>query len=353
MVNLYCTSDHIGLATGGGVVTYFESKYLASLGPAVILGRGTLPDTDVKSPFVIDAMMYHKILEVQQQNNISKFDKALFYSGAFPATTKLLKAQGTKIAHTCAAHDPEISRQEHIAYTIKYDEAYPHLTDPAIRHLYTQGFRDVDLLICPSTHSAAVMKNFGCERIKVIPHGCYVPDKILPFPSKFTIGYLGQVGADKGLRYLLVAWNMLRRPEIEMKIRCSDPAFLSSINDRVGGYPADIGGRVPNPSDLFNHISVYVSASCTEGFGIPVLEAMAHGRPVICSRNTGAADLVKNGVNGFIVPTKDPYAIADCVLELQHHPEMLAQMGAAARETAAQHTWDKIGKQYIETLGNL
>lgn len=335
------------------MVTFYESRYMASMGPTVVLGRDSLPETILESPFAIDALMYHKILEIQQTNNIKRFDKALFYSGSFPATIKLLKHQGTKIAHTCAAHDPQISRQEHIMYGVDYDAAYPHLSDPKLSHLYTQCFRDVDLVICPSTHSATIMKNYGCERIKVIPHGCYLPEKVEPFPSKFTIGYLGQVGADKGLKYLMVAWNMLQSTEIDLKVRCNDPGFLSRVNASFGGYPADIGGRVKEPSELYNHITVYISSSCTEGFGIPVLEAMAHGRPVICSRNTGAVDLIKNGENGFIVPPKDPYAIADCILELQHHPELVKKMGEAARQTAAQYTWDKIGNHYIETLGSL
>lgn len=353
MVNFYGTADSIGLATGGGVVTFYESQYVASMGPAVIIGKQNLPETDINSPFMTDAAMYAKILEVQQTNKIKKFDKALFYSGSFPATIKLLKHQGTKVAYTCAAHDPQISREEHLKFKIDYDNNYPHLTDPALRTLYTQCFRDADLVICPSTHSAEIMKTFKCDKIKVIPHGCTIPEKTAPMPAKFTIGFLGQAGADKGLWYLFSAWNLMKNPNIDLKVRSSNPDTVNFISKTLGGYPADIGGRVKEPSELYNQLSVYVSASCTEGFGIPVLEAMAHGRPVICTKNTGASDLVKNGYNGFVIPNRDPYAMADCILELEHHPELVLKMGAAAQEVAKQYTWDKIGTQYVETLRNL
>lgn len=352
-MNLYCTSDDIGLATGGGIVTYYESSFMALMGPTIILGRQQLPKPEIRSPFIQDAELYKKIMELQQTNNIIKFNKALFYSGSFPASIQLLKHQGTKIAHTCAAHDPKISRQEHVMYGVDYDASYPHLSDANLNLLYTKCFRDVDLVICPSTHSASIMKAFGCQKIKVIPHGCTLPPEVVPMPKKFTIGYLGQVGPDKGLKYLLTAWNILKDSEIDLKIRCSDKQVLKDINNKYGGHPADIDGRVENTSELYNNISVYVSSSCTEGFGIPVLEAMAHGRPVICSKNTGASDLVHHGHNGFIVPSKDPYAIADCVLELKRNPELVQKMGQAAREIAKDYTWDKIGQQYIETMRSL
>lgn len=350
---LYCTADEIGVPTGGGVVTYHEAKSMAAMGPTSILGKKQLPSTDIKSPFAQDALMYQKILEIQQGTKMKKFEKALFYSGSFPATVKLLKHQGTKIAYTCAAHDPGISRQEHLLYGFDYDKSYPHLADPNLSILYTQCFRDADLVICPSSHSKEIMKRFGCQNIKIIPHGCQLPEKVEPLPKKITFGFLGQAGVDKGLRHLFTAWNILKDPEMELKVRTSSPETLKLLNNGLGNYPADIDGWIKSPSELYNNISVYVSSSCTEGFGIPVLEAMAHGRPVICSKNTGAVDLVHHGHNGFIVPAGDPYAMADCMLEFKKDPTLIQKMGNAAREIAKEYTWEKIEKQYIETMRNL
>ncbi|MCI0673257.1 MAG: glycosyltransferase, partial [Myxococcaceae bacterium] len=89
--------------------------------------------------------------------------------------------------------------------------------------------------------------------------------------------------------------------------------------------------------EVYGRMSVLVHPSLADGFSYAVAEAMASGVPVIVSDNTGAADLVQDGVNGYIVPTGDAPAIRDRLEHLSHHPERLPQMGARARE-AVQRT---------------
>jgi glycosyltransferase involved in cell wall biosynthesis len=105
-------------------------------------------------------------------------------------------------------------------------------------------------------------------------------------------------------------------------------------------------GWVEKPSNLFSRCSVLVAPSVTEGFGICVLEAMAHGRPVIVSEGAGAADVVRNCTDGYVVPRRDPDAIADCIQILKNDPALAASMGLNARERAMEYTWDKIIPQY-------
>jgi glycosyltransferase involved in cell wall biosynthesis len=105
-------------------------------------------------------------------------------------------------------------------------------------------------------------------------------------------------------------------------------------------------GWVEKPANLFSRCSVLVAPSVTEGFGICVLEAMAHGRPVIVSEGAGAADVVDDDVNGFVVPRRNPDAIADRIMQLKNSPDLALEMGLQAREKAMQYTWDKIIPQY-------
>ena len=60
---------------------------------------------------------------------------------------------------------------------------------------------------------------------------------------------------------------------------------------------------------------------------------MASGIPVIVTRSTGAADLVVDGQNGYVVPPQDAEAIRDRLAHLAAHPALLRQMGQAARDT--------------------
>ncbi|MBA7653880.1 Sucrose synthase [subsurface metagenome] len=107
-------------------------------------------------------------------------------------------------------------------------------------------------------------------------------------------------------------------------------------------------GRVPNVSDVYNACSVYVQPSVVEGFGIEVLEAMAHGRPVIASEGAGASDLVDDSI-GFVVPIRSPEAIAERLNLLKSMPHYgLMQMGQRARRKAKNYTWEKIRKRYAK-----
>jgi len=50
-------------------------------------------------------------------------------------------------------------------------------------------------------------KNIGGKRVEVIPHGTTIPKEVKPLPSDYTVGYLGALGPDKGVLYLILAWD--------------------------------------------------------------------------------------------------------------------------------------------------
>lgn len=77
-----------------------------------------------------------------------------------------------------------------------------------------------------------------------------------------------------------------------------------------------------------------------EPFGLPVVEAMAAGRPVVASRAGGIPELIQDGRTGLLVEPDDPETLADALLALLADPERCRSMGAAGREEAAAHwTW--------------
>jgi glycosyltransferase involved in cell wall biosynthesis len=83
------------------------------------------------------------------------------------------------------------------------------------------------------------------------------------------------------------------------------------------------------PSDTDNGITV-------------ILEAMAMGKAVICSRTRGQVDVIKDGVTGLLVPVGDPKALREAILTLWAHPERAAEMGRAARAHVQKwHTLEK------------
>jgi glycosyltransferase involved in cell wall biosynthesis len=78
------------------------------------------------------------------------------------------------------------------------------------------------------------------------------------------------------------------------------------------------------PSDTDNGITV-------------ILEAMAMGKPVICSRTRGQVDVIQEGVTGLYVPIGDAAALRTAVLSLWHEPLRAQQMGRNARALVEKH----------------
>ncbi len=109
----------------------------------------------------------------------------------------------------------------------------------------------------------------------------------------------------------------------------------------VSDHVRFIGKRQPNV--LCNYYSagdVVVTTPWYEPFGLTPLEAMACGRPVIGSAVGGITYTIKDGETGFLVPPRDPQALANRLKYLFDQPKLCAQMGRAARARVEhEFTW--------------
>ncbi|MFI5213855.1 MAG: glycosyltransferase, partial [Gemmatimonadales bacterium] len=111
-----------------------------------------------------------------------------------------------------------------------------------------------------------------------------------------------------------------------------------------------IENRAAFLTEAYGGASVVVLPSLSDGIGLSAVEAMASGVPVIVTDRTGAADLIEDGRNGFIVPVRDVNALRQRLTELEASPALRRSMGLAARETAEQLTLDAFRRSYIPRL---
>jgi glycosyltransferase involved in cell wall biosynthesis len=339
-VNLYLTADEIGTETGGGSVTRHESEALRSMDGATEFW--SFPEAE--RPWAADrAAGQRLVLDSSIQPKI-----AHIYSGTFTETVKLLKARGTKVVYTAAAHSIDVSREEHEKLGIPFN--YPHLTDPVEWAKYVEGYLLADVVVCPSQLSKKVMEGYGCKNVVVIPHGVNVPEKVAPLPKRFCPLFLGQPGADKGLVYLIQAWALLAYTDATLTIAGRGTEQLLPLVRAVGGSSSIyLRGAVDDVSEAYNACSLYVQPSASEGFGISVLEAMAHGRPVVCSDGAGAADIAV----GTVVPARNPQLLAEAIHYYRCRPDRAAALGLEAREAAKKYTWPIIRQRYLDLWRSL
>jgi glycosyltransferase involved in cell wall biosynthesis len=88
-------------------------------------------------------------------------------------------------------------------------------------------------------------------------------------------------------------------------------------------------------------VVVPLQSSDTDNGVTVILEAMAMGKPVICSRTRGQVDVIQEGVTGLFVPVGDARALRAAMLELWNNPERAREMGRAARAYVARHRLEK------------
>ena len=341
MDHLYLTQDRIGTPTGGGKVTFNEYRALERLS-----GRCFPLDSHqvglMADPFANDLRFAEM---VERATDIKEPGIAHIYSGCFTKTVEILKKRGFTVTYTAAAHDIAESRREFEELGIPF--SFPHLVDPMLWDRYVHGYRRADAVICPSQKSAKLMRYYGCDRVEVIPHGCDLPARPpAPFPDRFTLGYLGQGGPDKGIRYLLQAWKELDLQDATLLVAGDNVSMVTSLWRAFGGGQVEVMGFVKDIGDFFSRVSVYCQPSVSEGFGIEVLEAMAHGRPVIASLGAGAADVVREDF-GRVFQPRDVRELARRIHAYARAPgEELAYDAGRARLAAQEYDWVKIRGAY-------
>ena len=90
----------------------------------------------------------------------------------------------------------------------------------------------------------------------------------------------------------------------------------------------------------YNRADVFVFSSLREGFGMPPLEAMACGTPVVTTDCGGVLDYAEDGVNCLVVPVGDPQAMARAVQRVLTDESLAKRLSEAGIETARRYTWD-------------
>jgi glycosyltransferase involved in cell wall biosynthesis len=122
-------------------------------------------------------------------------------------------------------------------------------------------------------------------------------------------------------------------------------AALESLGDRCLAL-----GKVSDAelAELYRRCDVFCYPSLYEGFGLPVLEAMAAGAAVLTS-NVSSLPEVGGEAVAYADP-RDPDEIAGGLRRLLEQPSLRAQLGAAARERAAQFTWARTAERVLEVL---
>jgi glycosyltransferase involved in cell wall biosynthesis len=162
--------------------------------------------------------------------------------------------------------------------------------------------------------------------------------------------FAGALGQRKGLSYLLAAIEQLGSAvELTLLGRKTSEicAPLEAATRKHRWIPS-----VPHHEVLeeMERHDVLVFPSLFEGMALVVLEAFSRGLPVITTANSGGADVLRPGVDGFIVPVRSTGPIVEHLEKLIQDRGLLAEMRREARLTAMKYTWEAYRQRLVKML---
>ncbi|MFM6090092.1 MAG: glycosyltransferase family 4 protein [Dolichospermum sp.] len=216
-----------------------------------------------------------------------------------------------------------------------------------------------DHIFVASSITQESLTNIGIEanKISVIPYGS--PIETFEYQLKsddcFRVIFIGRFSPLKGIHYLLQAWQELKSKN---RLKNAQIVFVGEnrfpqkwLEERYSG----LYQHIPSVSHFllnqyYSQASVLVLPSLIDGFGLVVVEAMACGIPVIVTVNTGASDIITDGVEGFIIPIRDVEALKDKLEWCYSHPQELAEMGKAARRKAEELNWGLYRQRLVKEV---
>jgi glycosyltransferase involved in cell wall biosynthesis len=151
-----------------------------------------------------------------------------------------------------------------------------------------------------------------------------------------AVGYVGIFEPRKGLRELALAWPRIAAalPHAHL-FMCGKGSLEAELRSTLSNAPRVhwLGHRNDVPS-VMRALDMLVLPSHVEGAPNVVLEAMAAGLPVVATAISGTPELVRDGVDGLLVPDRNVDVLVKAVIDMASSPELRSSAGAAARHRA-------------------
>jgi glycosyltransferase involved in cell wall biosynthesis len=176
------------------------------------------------------------------------------------------------------------------------------------------------------------------------------PSTFNPQPSTtpLRVLWLGQVNVRKGIHYLMQAAKLLANEPVRFDVVGS----IGILPRAVASAPRKMTFHGPvsrsGAAEWYRKADLFVLPTLSDGFALTQLEALAYGLPVIVTPNCG--QVVEEGETGFIIPPRDPQALADAIVRFVRHPSLARGMAPACLEAVKAFSVEKCGMQLVQII---
>jgi len=260
------------------------------------------------------------------------------------------KSQGKKVIIEAFSHPAYLKKMRKNG--IQFDSDNDTSDDHSI-----PCYEKSDVIISPSPWVSENLSYAGLPEAKVnfIPYGVHPQtDKVYSDVDKLRIVFAGGLKRTKGILELVEAVANIDQNSVELFIygRMHN-SVARQIKERVkNNSNIYIKGFSKNIIEEYKNGDLYVYPTYFEGSSKTVFEAMSCGLPVITTFNAGS--IVRDNIDGFIVPVNDSLAIKEKVQLFLDNPQKVDAMGINAQEYSREFTWQRyalsVSDMYRELL---
>ncbi len=264
------------------------------------------------------------------------------------------KRQGMKVFVIASTGHMEYVRTLMTEEYAKYGLTYNVAEYVAIEEADNDSYREADLIFARSEYVRRTLIENGIPATKISTEPIHMYanlDRFRPAkkrPDRFRVVFVGMVSFWKGVHYLLEAWEqlMLRDAElvlcgtVEEKFKKTFPRYWNEPSIRFLGHV--------DPLPHLQGGSILVFPSLSEGCPQAVIEAMACGLPCIVTEHSGS--VVRDGIDGYVVPIRDSDAIAERIRFFHEHPGRAKTMGENSHRRAQAFSTRRYAARFAEIV---
>jgi len=310
----------------------------------------------------------------------NKIDVVITYDDCSPILFEILKKKAPQIKRildTSAANRlymKGIYEKDTILvphYAAKLQKEVPQVWNRAILERVQREIQSANYFLVPSTFVARSLAFSGISEKQILkcPYGVDInqfqmkafeselmnlqmcnSSEVQHKPVKFV--FIGGTKELKGIFWLLEAFREIGNDNAILTVI----GGVSISEQEQNNYPNVIFSGFLNHSsipEVLRKSDVFIMPSLGEGLSLSVLEAAACGLPLIISENSGANDLITDGVEGFVIPIQSSHSIEEKVRWFINNRDKIPQMGQKARLMAENMSWETYYSQVKSIIQKL